>query len=239
MNIKILQDHIETFTREVVDSGFKRDLDDYIASLPNAQNNIITLRDIAGKVLSSLDRLYEGDLPDALRALLPGKGIQSFTDSPHNENLRTLVENIDVVQEEFYNQLNQQLPQLKDQIQKNISKIDTIKEFIAPYLSRDTEVLSKQGIATVSISFKDEHTITNLNQLIKTLNMWNIRLPVYHQLLNKDIRIIEVQNRSSDFVVNLDLDVAFDLVRVFDVEFKSYVAYLLYKKLAEPIIAMT
>ncbi len=77
MNIKILQDHIETFTREVVDSGFKRDLDDYIASLPNAQNSIITLRDIAGKVLSSLDRLYEGDLPDALRALPQKRSISS------------------------------------------------------------------------------------------------------------------------------------------------------------------
>ncbi len=40
MNIEILQEHINAFTREVVDSGFKRDLDDYISSFPAAQKNI-------------------------------------------------------------------------------------------------------------------------------------------------------------------------------------------------------
>jgi len=38
MNLEILQDHINTFTREITDSGFKRDIDDYITSLPNVQN---------------------------------------------------------------------------------------------------------------------------------------------------------------------------------------------------------
>ena len=61
MNIEVLQDNINTFTHEVVDSGFKRDLDDYQSSLPASQNNIVALREMAGKVQSVLDRLYDSD----------------------------------------------------------------------------------------------------------------------------------------------------------------------------------
>ena len=52
MNIALLQDYIDAFEREVIDSGFKRDLDDYASSLPASQSNIVALRDIAEKVLS-------------------------------------------------------------------------------------------------------------------------------------------------------------------------------------------
>ena len=97
MNIQILQEHINTFTREVVDSGFKRDLDDYIKSLPASQNNIVALREIAEKILSFLDYLYTGDLPDALSVLLPKKEIRPFTEVPHNENLRKLFEDKEIM----------------------------------------------------------------------------------------------------------------------------------------------
>ena len=65
-------------------------------------------------------------------------------------------------------------------------------------------------------------------------------LPIYHQLLKSespgDIQIIEVQNGSIDFVLNLDIDVALDLVELFKLGFKGFAAYLSYKKLLEPIV---
>ena len=71
MNIEILYEYISEFKREIVDSGFKRDLDDYIGSLPASENNIVALREIAEKILTVVDSLYSGDLPTQLKVLLP------------------------------------------------------------------------------------------------------------------------------------------------------------------------
>ncbi len=239
MNLEILQDHINTFTREITDSGFKRDIDDYITSLPNVQNNIVSLRDIAGKVSATLERLYNGDLPMALSALFPNESIRPFTESPHATNFKVLVENTEIQQSDFFNQLNQYLAQLKKQIQKNFTENTRIQDFINPYLSRESKVRSEEGVATLSIAFKEERTVSSLTQLTKTLEAWNRTLPIYHQLLKSespaDVQIVEVQNGSIDFVINLNCDVAINLVELFKVGFECYVAYLSYKTIIKKI----
>ena len=240
MNIEILQEHINTFTREVVDSGFKRDLDDYTASLPAAQNNIVTLREVAGKVLSVLDHLYTGDLPDGLSKLLPKEHNRPFTEVPRNETLRALIQNTEIKQPEFFNQLTQFLNELKMQLEQNISEIDNIRRFIAPYISEDVKRVARDHFAIIAIIFNERQTITNLNQFTKTLTAWNRILPIYHQLLKsespQDIQVVEIQNGSIDFVVNLNADVALDLVELFKVGFQVFAAYLSYKKMIKPII---
>jgi len=240
MNIEILQEHINTFTREVVDSGFKRDLDDYINSLPTAQNNIVALREIAGKVLADLDNIYTGDLPDGLSVLLPKKQIRPFTEEPHNENLKILIKNTEIQQGEFFNQLTQFLNQLKKPLQQNITEIDNIRQFIAPYISEDVKRIAKDHFAIVAIIFNEHHTITSLTQFTKTLVAWNRVLPIYHQLLKsespQDIQIVEIQNGSIDFVVNLNVDVALNFVELFKVGFQVFAGYLSYKKIIKPII---
>lgn len=240
MNIEILQEHINTFTREVIDTGFKRDIDDYISSLPSAQNNIVALRDIAGKVLIVLDHLYTGDLPDALSVLLPKAGTRPFTEVTHNEKLRTLIENTEIQQPEFFSQLSQILNQLKTQLQANITEIDNINAFIAPYISEDVKRIAKEQFAILAIVFNERNTITSLIQFTKALSAWNRTLPIYHQLLKsespKDIQIVEIQNGSIEFVVNMNVDVALDLVELFKVGFQVFAAYLSYKKMIKPII---
>lgn len=240
MNIEILQEHINTFTQEVVDSGFKRDLDDFISSLPAAQNNIVAMRDIAEKVLFALDNLYASDLPDGLRVLLPKKQLRPFTEVPHNDQLRELIANTEIQQPEFFNQLTQFLNQLKKQLQQNITEITNIEEFIAPYISEEVKRIAEDNFAIIAIVFKDRHTITNLKQFTKSIRAWNRVLPIYHQLLKsespEDIQIVEIQNGSIDFVVNLNVDVALDLVELFKVGFQVFAAYLSYKKMIKPII---
>ncbi|MBC8327055.1 MAG: hypothetical protein H8E27_15665 [Verrucomicrobia subdivision 3 bacterium] len=122
MNIEILQDCIDTFTLEIIDSGFKRDLDDFISSLPASQNNILPLREIGEKVLLNLDRIYGGDLADSLNVLLTREKSIPFTEAPHNETLRNLVDNIEIQQNEFFNQLAEILNELQRQIQQNIEE---------------------------------------------------------------------------------------------------------------------
>lgn len=240
MNIEVLQDHIGTFMREVVDSGFKRDLDDYTSSIPASQNNIVALREIAGKVLSVLTQFYEGDLPDSLTFLLPKPNVRPFTETRHDTKLRDLVQNTQIPQQEFFNQLTQFLNQLKQQIQQNLTEITKIREFLAPYVAAGTARKTEQDLATLSISFKETNTISRLGQFTKTLAAWNRALPVYHQLLKsespEDIAIVEVQNGSIDLVINLNTDVAINLAELFKVGFQCYVAYLSYKGLIKPIV---
>lgn len=240
MNIEILREHINTFNEAVVESGFKRDLDDFISSLPSAQNNIVAMRDIAEKVLSSLDNLFDSDLPDGLEALLPKKKPRPFTELPHNDNLRELLENTEIQQPEFFNQLTQFLNQLQKQLQQNISEITNIEDFIAPYISEEVKRMAEENYAIIAIIFKDSNTISSLKQFTKTLKAWNRVLPIYHQLLKsespEDIKIIEIQNGSIDFVVNLNVDVALDLAELFKLGFEVFAAYLSYKKMIKPII---
>jgi hypothetical protein len=241
MNIEILHDHISTFNLKVVDSGFKRDLDDYSSSLPSSQNNIVALREIAGKILSVLDSFYSSDLPDSLRALLPKKDIRPFLEMPHNITLKDLIENTEIQQQDFFNQLTQFINQLKKQIQQNINEINNINNFIAPYLSTEITTRTEQGIAMVSIVFKEQRTISSFSEFTKTLKEWNRTLPIYHQLLKseppKDIGIVEVQNGSIEFVVNLDVNVALDFAELFRLGFEVFAAYLTYKQMLKPIIA--
>ena len=225
MNIEILQEHINVFTREVVGSGFKRNLDDYLRSLPASQNNIVALRDIAEKVLSALDRLYAGDLPDSLKILLPKKEIRPFTEAPHDEQLRELVENTEIQQPEFFSQLTRFLNQLKNPLEQNLNEITNIGTFVAPYISEDVERIAKNNFAVIAIVFKERNTIANLNQFTKSLTGWNRTLPIYHSLIKsespQDIQIVEIQNGSIDFIVNLNVDVALNLVQLFKVGFRN------------------
>jgi len=241
MNIEFLQDYIHTFRREVLDSGFKRNLDDYASSLAASQNNIIALREIASKIQASLDVIYGGDLPENLKNLLPTGQPKPFTEEQHAKKMRSLTEDTAVAQPEFFNQLNQLINQLKKQIQDNITAIDTIEKFIRPYISDDARRITTDGLAILAIVFNERQTITSLEQFTKTLSAWNRVLPIYHQLLKSDppgdVKIVEIQNGSIDCIINLDVDVALDLVELFKLGFQVFAAYLSYKKMIQPIIA--
>ncbi len=142
MNIETLQHFIDTFNREVVDSGFKRDLDDFSSSLPASQSNILALRDIAEKVLASLDQIYNGDLPAGLKILLPKTVTPPFTNNPHNEQLLDLISNKEITQAEFFNQVTQLIAQLQAQISRNIAGISKIESFLESHLHEDIEELA-------------------------------------------------------------------------------------------------
>lgn len=240
MNTQSLKHYADMFKREVIDSGFKRDLDDFISSLPASQQNILALREIAEKVRSSLDRIYDSDLREALRALLPTEKLRPFTEGPYNKELRELTENTEIPQTEFFSRLQQLLNKLKIDIEKNESQISQVVEFIAPYLAEGRKQVAAEGAAIIAIVFHDQSTITSLTHFSKTIALWNRTLPIYHQLLKsaspEDVRLIEVQNGSIDVILNIDVDVAIDLAEVFTIGFKVFSAYLAYKKIMKPIV---
>ena len=240
MNIETLKQHADLFAREIVDSGFKRDLEDYIASLPASQNNILGLREIAGKLLTFLERLYSGDLPHALAALLPSPEVRPFTEYRHDQDLQELIANSEIPQQEFFGRLSTKLTELQVQIDQNANEITKIEAFISPYVRVDTSEISDKDLATIAIIFNHRETISSLEHFSKTIAWWNRILPVYHQLLKseppKDVALVEVQNGSIDLIVNLNLDVAINFAELFKVGFKVFAAYLSYKKMIKPII---
>lgn len=240
MNIETLAEHIKTFERYVNDSGFKRDLDDFASSLAASQNNILALRDVAGKIHAGLQRVYESDLPEGLLILMPAEKVRPFTEERHDESFQGLIDDKEIQQAEFFNRLNQLLSQLRQQLGTNVAEVKRIQTFIEPFVAAGTRHRAEGELALISIVFREKETTSSLKQFTNTIRLWNRALPIYHQLLKsaapKDIELVEVQNGSIDFVVNLNVDVAMDLVELFKVGFKVFAAYLAYKKMAQPII---
>ena len=173
--------------------------------------------------------------------MLPGAELTPFTSEAHDDVLHALVDNTEIEQPQFFQQLTQFVNLLRGQIEQNTTEIDRIEEFIRPYISEDVKRIADEGLAMLAIVFNEHETISNLGQFTSTLVTWNRVLPIYHQLLKSespaDIQIVEVQNGSIDFIVNLDIDVALDLVELFKLGFKVFAAYLSYKKMIQPIIA--
>jgi len=155
--------------------------------------------------------------------------------------LRELCEDKEIPQQEFFTKLTQTLTQIQKQIQQNITEITNIEQFISPYISEDVRRVTEEQLAIISIVFKEQKTISSLKEFTKTLVAWNKMLPVYHQLIKsespQDIKIVEVQNGSIDFVINIDVGVALNLVELFKIGFQVFGSYLAYKKMLKPIIA--
>ena len=239
MNINTLNDYIEQFETEVINSGFKRDIQDYINSFGQIQNNIVALRDIAGKVYSKLDMIYKTDLADNLEKLLAEK-VEAFTHTAYNESFQELINDTEIPQANFYQKLSQLLTQLNNGINTNITEINKVKTFIKPYLEIQEEVLTSEGKAIISIIFKDNKTITDLKEFTKNLQNWNKILSMYHQVLlsssPENIEIVTVQNGSIDLIVNFNIDLAINLADVFEYGYKAFLAYLGYKQIVKPII---
>ncbi len=87
--------------------------------------------------------------------------------------------------------------------------------------------------------FRDKKTITSLKEFSKIIGLWNRTIPIYHQLLSssspEDIELVEIQNGSIDLVINLNFDIAINLIQVIRIGVECYLAYLSYKKLIKPI----
>lgn len=239
MNINTLNDYIEQFETEIIESGFKRDIQDYIGSLPNNQNNIVSLREIAKNILEVLNKIYKSDLSENLEKLLPDK-IKPFTKTNFYEDLQNLINNKEIEQNIFFQKLSQIIAQLNKLIQVNIAEIEKIKQFIKPYISSQDKVLSADEKAIVSIIFNEEKAISELKEFTKNLQNWNKIIPIYHQILSssspEDIRIVNVQNGSIDLLINLNVDLAINLEDLFKIGYKTFLTYLSYRKMIKPIV---
>ena len=135
-------------------------------------------------------------------------------------------------------ELNKKIKSLKDivvrlsgQLVGLDSEIKTVKTFISPYVTQNIE---ESEAALVSLIFNDKKTVSSLNEFQKNIAQWSKCLPIYHTLVTgespEELELVSVQNGCIDVVVNLDVDVALDLTKVFQTAIGSFTAYLAYKK---------
>jgi hypothetical protein len=239
MNIEALYDNIRQFEKEVVESGFLRDVSDYSTSLPNNQSNIVGLRDMADNLLTGLTRIYDSGLPSALRMLFPSEKPIPFTDTDYKELLSVLLENKEIEVNDFFNQFTQLINQLNSSLQSNLGEVNRLKDIFIPYVDKRIQEISAENKAIISLLFHDIETTSKLEVLSESLRRWNRNLLLYHQVLSStspsDIEIISVQNGSIDVILNIDLNIALNLVDLFKVAMSCYLGYLSYKTLIKPI----
>ena len=241
MNLKLLSSYLAEVRKTIVDSGFKRDLTDYIASLPSNEDNIVTLRKMGSDVEHYLETIYNSDTPRYLKALIPDDLGQPFTNTDYLTKFHELLSDPSITQEGFYEILNADLTELSGEVDADLEALEALDNFIKPYISSCESNKSTGQGAIVSLIFHDEPTIYSLSHLTKSLAAWNRLLPVYHQLLKEespeDIRVEGVESGSIDLIINLDVDVSLNLVEAFKVGLRAFAAYLSYKKVLQPYIA--
>lgn len=239
MNIQTLNEYVNIFRTQVCDSGFRRDLKDFTASLPNNEDNIISLREVANKIYAVLVKIQSGDLPEALCRLIPGASPAPFTSRGYKDRLHTLIDDKEIEQVAFFRSLRTILTELANDVEANFEAVESVREFTTPYVKTLKSQLSTDNKAIVSIIFRDLETISGLHSFSRTLAVWDRTLPLYHQLVThtspEAIQIVEVQNGSIDVVLNLNVDVAVNLAELFRCGLLAFGAYLAHKKLLQPI----
>lgn len=241
MNIESLITKIELFEDLIFESGFRRDVQDYIKSIQQGQNqNLVFMKDLSQKVKSKLIECenfgLESELQSVLRENDPFTALDTLT------QLDELDSDTEIDGNAYFTGFNQILNPLLQNIDNNKKELDSVLGVFQEYVSDQTEYDSDEEQAIISLIFKDLKSTGSLKEFSRVLNRWNRMLIVYHTLLTSEspdeISLVEIQNGSIDVILNIDFDIAIDLTDLIKTGLKVYGAYLLYKsKTAKEIIA--
>lgn len=242
MNINSMIEMIKDFNRIVVDSGFQRDIQEYINTFAQPQNsqNIVLLKDIAIKTNEALKIVYNSDLPDILKILIPVDQQNILTNSNHPQNIEKLIADPQINTAQFHAQLNQILTEINTQIARNQKVINQLNSILLPYYNAQTDKEKFAERAVISIIFKNLDTIKSLKLFSTSLTKWNKTIHLYHQLVSakspKDVELVNIQNGSLDVIMNIDLKVAIDFTEIVKYGLEAFAGYLLYKSNVKDIV---
>jgi hypothetical protein len=240
MNIESLISKIELFESLIIKSGFKRDVNDYLQSIQQGQNqNLVFMKELSQKIKSKLIECENYGLEAELNLVL--RDSKPFTELDTLTKLEDLDSNTEIDGNNYFSTFSQILTQLIQNIDKNKTELDGVLKIFQKYVNIEKEYESENEQAVVSLIFKDLKSTGSLKEFSKVLNRWNRMLLVYHTLLTSEspdeISLVEIQNGSIDVIFNIDFDIALDLTELLKTGLKVYGAYLLYKsKTAKEII---
>jgi hypothetical protein len=242
MNINTMVDMINNFNQLVVESGFLRDIQEYIKAIAQPQNsqNIVLLKDITSKTKDSLNIIYNSDLPDHLKLLIPGDQQNIFTNTNHLTSIDELISDPQINTAQYHAKLNQILNNINSQVSNNQTAVNQLNTFITPYYKAQSEKDKISNNAVLSLIFKNPNTIKNLKQFSSSLMKWNRAINLYHQLVSpkspRDVELISIQNGSIDVIVNLDVNVAINFTEIVKYGLEAFIGYLTYKANVKDIV---
>ena len=185
MNIQSLIHKINLFEELVIDSGFKRDIKDYIPAISEDQNrNLVFMKDLSFRLKTALININNNDLDSELNIVL--KDSKPFTNLDSVQQLNDLDSDTEIEAATYFDGLNTILAQLDSSILDNETELNSVREVFNKYIpDTDTEAFDAEE-ALVSLVFKDLKSIGSLNEFSKVLHRWNRTLLIYHTLLKSE-----------------------------------------------------
>lgn len=233
MTIRKLIEQIDYLEQNLKQSGFWETTQDNYNTILNNRQNIVLLKELTEKQVNKLNILLSSETPLFLESILNPNGSEPFSDTDFVQLFQDVLSSNIVDVNQYYNEITPIFNDLISKVTENIEKIETLKSIFQPYLDKDYSLLQAESNAIFSIKFSDEKTIGGLKNLSKEINKWNTGLLIYYNLIKgespKDIELIEVDNGSIDFVINIDFDIASKFLELIKVGFELFTAYLLYK----------
>lgn len=232
MNIESILSKIKLFEELVIDSGLKRDLQDYTDAIAQSQNrNLIFMKDISEKVKKYFLAIENNSLASELNHIL--KDSEPFTSLDIINQIDKINNDPVLTAEEYFQEFYALLEKLNSRIGENLNEIKIAEKIFIKYVSSDNLNEEQTEQALVSLVFKDLQSTGSLKEFSKALNRWNRTLLIYHTLLKskspEEISLVEIQNGSIDVIFNIDFDIAIDLTELITFGLKAYGAYLLLK----------
>lgn len=227
MNIDSMIDKIKLFDDLVVNSGFKRDVTDYINSIQ--QNPTITfMAEISKKVQTWFDAFDNNSLNSELTAVLTKN--QAFTSQNTVSRLQKLDSNKTIEANAYLQELMDILSNLNNFIHSNESEITEVRGVLERYTSSEIDAEAEEKQALISLVFKDDKTTGGLNEFSRVLSRWNNAIRMFHRLVKSDspreISLVQVQKGSIDVIFSVDIDVAADLTDLIIIGYLAYRGYL-------------
>lgn len=242
MNINGMIQKINNFNASIVDTGFLRDIQEYINAIGQPQNsqNLLLLKDITTKTLQAFRDIMNSDIQSDLKKLIPTDPNVIFTKQQYLDSLEQLLANPQITTAEFHSQLTQILSTIRNEITNNQQSINNLKNMLIPYYEAESKLRAENNNAVISLIFKESTTISNLKHFSKALEKWNRAIYLYHQLVSrtapKDIELVNIENGSLDVILNIDVNVAINFTEIVGYGLKAFAAYLLYKTKTHEIV---
>lgn len=231
MNIESILQKSNLFKELVIDSGFKRDIGDFVNSLQQGQNqNLVYMKDLSIRILSFIELFEKNNLNKELEIVL--KDTKSFLNLNIKESLINLNQDAEIDSRNYHAKFNQILVSLNQEVTRNDNAIKLIIDFCSKY-SHTSNFDTEDEEAIISLIFKDLNSTSSIKGFTKILNKWNTILLTYHTVLTSDspteIDLECIQNGSIDVVINVNLDVALNLTELFKYGMMTFGSYMAYK----------
>lgn len=235
MNIDSIINKIKLFQDMVIDSGFRRDLGDFVQSIQQPQNqNLIFMKGISDKIQTSFRDFENNSLDSELTNVI--RDSEPFTSRNVIATLQDLDSDESIEASAYFNGLHDLLNNLILSIDNNLSEINKVKEVFKKYVSDQTNFETENEQALVSLVFKDVESMGGLKEFSLALSRWDRTLRIFHQLVESkspEISLVQIQNGSVDVIISISVAVALDLNVLIATGVNAYAAYLLYKTKAD------